>query len=75
MLQNLNIDGNDRQATIEEGEKNNSRNKSQNNKLQRVNSVKHQNKIEENVMELSMEHVKMENTIQEVYVDPNKPKV
>ena len=74
MLQNLNIEGNEKQNSMDEGDKN-SRNKSQQHNLQRVNSGKHQTKIIENTMELSIEHIKMENTIQEVFNDPNKPKV
>ena len=75
MLQNLNIDGNDKQS--EDGDKNHSRNKSNQQHIPRISSFRSSNKPLENSMDVTtFDNIKVEHTLQEVaYDDPNKPKV
>lgn len=74
MLQNLNVDGNEKQN--EDNDKFHSRNKSNQPLVPRISSFRSSNKPLENSMDVTTFDNKIEHSIPEVsYDDPNKPKV
>lgn len=77
MLQNLVIEGNDKHGDDTDYSKYHSRNKSNNQQTDtRLNSFKGQTRAGEQSMDgTTFDNLKSENTLNEIYDDPKKPKV
>lgn len=76
MLQNLVIEGNEKQGDENDNIKFHSRNKSNNQSTApRINSFKNPKGGEQSMEVTTFDNLKSENTLHEVYEDPKKPKV